>query len=89
MDSKKARIKEIVSSLQMFDDYINERTNILSMIHSKVLPEVESEDEQAAVLMQLGYLKKDLGFVRASAFGYLHIVHVQHPDVKYWIREVM
>lgn len=86
---KKTRMKEIVSSLRMFDDYINERTEILSMVQSKVLPNVESEDEQIAVLMQLGYLKKDLSFIRASAFGYLHKVHLQHPGIRYWIKEVL
>jgi len=89
MDDKKDRIKVTLQLCKMLDDAIREKTEVISAVYSKVLPNVKSEKEELAVLYQIGYLKRDLGFLRASAFGYMHNIQSKDPEFRFWLRGVI
>ena len=86
MDSKKARIEDAIVSLKMFDEYLHERADNLAEFYKREIPRAETQEDEVAILYEIGRLKEELSFLRASAFGYLHTVHAKHPDFKYWLR---
>ena len=85
----KTGIKKTLQLCSMFDDYIRERTKALSMLYTEMLPKASSKDEEIAILMQIGYLKRDLGFARASAFGFVHNVQSRDPEFGFWLKGVI
>jgi hypothetical protein len=81
----KVDVKETLSLCHMFDDYIEERTDLIAFLKGNVLDSVKDKADQVSLMYTIGKLTMDLGFVRSSAYSFVSQVQSKNSDFSFWM----